>query len=77
MEDRWKRNNPLPYSEMPLYTDVFINFMEDGRKSKKMRNNCESHKNVVTLQPNHNTIITHLIKEVYDVRDNQTDSDTH
>ena len=46
-------------------------------KAKKMRNNCESHKNVVTLHPNHNTIITHLIKEVYDVRDNQTDSDTH
>ena len=46
-------------------------------KTKKMRNNCESHKNVVTLQPNHKTIITYLIKEVYDVRDNQTDSYTH
>lgn len=32
MEDTWKRKSSLPSLEMPLYTDVSSNSMEDGRE---------------------------------------------
>jgi hypothetical protein len=33
VEDIWKIKNPLPSLEMPLYTDVSSNSMEDGREN--------------------------------------------
>jgi hypothetical protein len=35
MEETWKRNCIIPYSEMPLYTNIFSIFMEDGRENEK------------------------------------------
>ena len=37
MEDAWKRKKSLPYTEMPLNTNISGMYMDDGRESMKKK----------------------------------------